>query len=157
MSLRKVRKDMTWWLGQHIGHSAHVIAPVLAAAAALALWLARCRHPNPHYLRAVTQPDAATGRKIVIQPARYICYECGRSWEARQRDPAWAPTHLVHKFSGYDEDRARRAVTRAAIEQEQRRFLAANRIERPEAASKAARSHGQRNRPVIDINSRKPA
>ncbi len=150
---------MSWWLGQ-LGHALYVIAPALAAAVALTSWLTRCRHPNPHYVRAVTRPDAATGREVVIQPARYECYECGRSWNATQRDPAWMPTRLTQKFSGYDQSKAVRAATRAAIEQEQRRFLAAHRIELPAAAApEPATPHSRPRRPghVVDINSRKPA
>ena len=104
----------TWQLG--------LLATVLLGAS-YAVWrLTCCRHPNPHYVRPVVRQDA-NGHRIEMEPARYICYECGRSWVARQRDAAWHPTSLRHAFSGYDESKAARAATRAGIEEEQRRFL----------------------------------
>jgi len=91
----------------------------------VAVWrLRRCRHPNPHYVKPILRDDPVAGSVDVVQPASYICYECGRTWIAAQRDPAWRPTALLRKFTGYDANKAGRAATRASIEAEQRRFLA---------------------------------
>jgi hypothetical protein len=148
---------MTWW-STHFLLEVYGIAGAAVAAAILIRWLGRCRHPNPHYIRAVTTASA-TGQDAV-QPARYLCYECGKSWPAAQRDPAWMPTHPVQKFYGYDERKAVRAATRAVVEQEQRRFLAAHRAV-PDSPARdlepARRRKRLRAANVIDLNSRKPA
>ena len=99
------------------------IAAVLTLLVSLIAWARRCRHPNPHYVRAAAEP------------AHYVCYECGRHWPAEQRDPAWKPTHLLQKFRGYDEIQAVRAAKYAALSEEHRRHLAAHRaIERRKTA-----------------------
>ena len=116
----------TWQLG--------LLATVLLGAS-YALWrLTRCRHPNPHYVRPVVRQNA-NGHTIEVEAARYICYECGRSWVARQRDAAWHPTSLRHTFSGYDESKA----ARAAVE-----------IHPPRTGTTRRRRHAN----VIDLNSR---
>jgi hypothetical protein len=139
------------------------IASALAIASAVVWRLTRCRHPNPHYVRPVSQLNELTGQSVVIEPARYVCYECGRSWPARQRDPAWTSSHLVRTFSGYDPNKAIAAATRAAIEEEQRRFLAVNRgvPRQRDAANTPFRPATRRKRlsttKVVDLKSRKPA
>ena len=92
---------MSWWLEEH---AIAVVAAGVVVVNGLAWWLGRCRHPNPHYVQAVSARDPLTGMQVTRQPARYTCYECGRSWVATQRDPAWTPTHVIQKFSGYDEE-----------------------------------------------------
>jgi hypothetical protein len=139
----------TWQLG--------LLATVLLGAS-YAIWrLTRCRHPNPHYVRAVVRQNA-NGQTIEMEPARYICYECGRTWLMRQRDAAWHATSLRHAFSGYDESKAARAATRARIEEEQRRFLAAHRALDERTAVKThpprARTMRRPHANVIDLNSR---
>jgi hypothetical protein len=115
----------------NVGHSVFGIAvgSVAVAVWAAALLLTRCRHPHPHYERAVQRRDPQTGESVVVRPARYECFECGRHWTAVQRDPAWAPSPVVQRFTGYDETQAKRAAMRAAIEEHQRRVLAAHRAE----------------------------
>ena len=142
----------TWELG--------LVTTVLLGVALAVSRLVRCHHPNPHYIRPVVREDA-TGNEAEVQPARYICYECGRTWIAVQRDAAWHPTHLRRMFSGFDEDKAVRAATRASIEEEQRRFLAVHRAfdEHASASAHPKRSHARRRQHanVVDLNSRRPA
>jgi hypothetical protein len=130
-----------------------------AALAGLIAWLRRCRHPNPHYIRPSLAEDPATGHQTVVEPARYECYECGKTWRATVRDAAWAPTRLVQKFSGFDQSRMTRAATRAAIEQEQRTFLAAKRAEplKAETPAPATRRNAPRATSVVRFNTRRPA
>jgi hypothetical protein len=123
----------------NVGHSVFGLAFGSAAVAvwAAAVLLTRCRHPHPHYERAVTRVEPQSGEDVVVQPARYECFECGKRWTAVPRDPAWAPSPVVQRFTGYDETQAKRAAMRAAIEEQQRRVLAAHRAEpsrRDEAA-----------------------
>lgn len=121
-------------------------------------WALRCRHQNPHYLRPVYQHDPATGNDVLVEPARYTCYDCGRTWRADLRDPAWAPVHVRQVFSGHDEQAAVRAATRTAIVDEQRKILAATRsipTRRLSAPYRPRRSRRAAN--VTDINSRRPA
>jgi hypothetical protein len=144
---------MSDWLGLLLRHMLWVTIS-LAGITVLIWWASRCRHPNPHYIHARTCADDLRAEGGV-QPAMYECYDCGKRWVARQRDPAWMPTRLVQKFQGYDESKATRSATRAAIEQEQRRFLAANRLgmssEPPVVGSQRRRKN------VVQIGSRKPA
>jgi hypothetical protein len=138
------------------------IASTLAIASVVVWRLTRCRHPNPHYVRPVSQQNDLTGQPVVTEPARYVCYECGKSWPARQRDPAWTPSHLVRKFNGYDPNKAVAAATRAAIEEEQRRFLAVNRVVlRLRNTANIPFTPARRKRlsttNVVDLKSRKPA
>ena len=148
---------MNWWFS-HLDAVSYAAGGLLASGV-LAWRFSRCKHPSPHYVHAVTRYDEATGADV-LQPATYLCYECGKSWPATQRDPAWAPTSTIQKFSGYDEKKAARAFTRAAVEDEQRRFLAAHRgAGDPPALSavpapRRRRVHGSN---VVDMNSRKPA
>jgi hypothetical protein len=129
----------------------YVVMGIAAAATGVlvAVWRkARCHHPHPHYVRGGEQA------------AQYVCYECGKRWPAAVRDPAWAPTGVVRKFTGYDEALATRAAQRAAIEDEQRRFLAAHRVHAAGAHGQtAAPRRGKHRRPsnVVPLNSRKPA
>jgi hypothetical protein len=139
---------------------AAAIAAVLIGIYAAFSWLARCRHPNPHYRRAVTQQNPVTGSHEVVEPASYICYDCGRTWPAEVRDPAWAPSGIRQTFAGYDEALAERAATRAAIVGEQRQLLAANRTgpTRGEPVGKKRARRGKwRAANVTDINTRRPA
>ncbi|HUL74129.1 MAG TPA: hypothetical protein VLT86_13565 [Vicinamibacterales bacterium] len=121
-----------------------------------------CRHPNPHYIRQGTQLNDVTG-EVVVRPAQYCCYECGKTWPAEQRDPAWSATGLVQKFEGYDEKKARRGAKRMASEERQRRALAARRVQPVEPAPTpiqfAAPSAPRRPQPteVVSLRSRKPA
>jgi hypothetical protein len=126
----------------------------LIGAGALVQWLARCRHPNPHYLRPIVQ--YGRGGAVVVQPASYICYECGKTWPAVSRDPAWSATPVVQKFVGYDEAKVVRAATRASIEEEQRRLLAVNRAAAP-SMPKVKGPRRKRSSNVVDLHSRRPA
>ena len=134
-----------------------------AVAAFIALtglfrWAIRCRHQSPHYLRPVYQHDPRTGTDVLIEPARYTCYDCGRTWRMTLRDPAWAPVHVKQVFSGHDEHAAARAATRTAIVNEQRKILAATRsipTRGLDAPYRSRRSRRAAN--VMDINSRRPA
>ena len=115
-------------------------------------WLSRCRHPNPHFHRAVT-PDG---------PATYTCYECGKTWRATQRDAAWAPTGIRQRFTGSDPALAERASTRAAIVSQQQRLLAATRTGPSRTAPVAISKKRARRKAwlapnVTDINTRRPA
>jgi hypothetical protein len=132
------------------------IAAILGAFS-MVLWRrARCGHPNPHYVRPTTAHDA-TGRTVTVEPARYICYECGQSWVARQRDPAWHPTAIIQRFSGYDPRKAAQAAVRAEAEHAQRRQIAGNRA-RPAAPAAGADQRRQKEPvSVVNIKSRKPA
>jgi hypothetical protein len=121
-----------------------------------------CHHPNPHYIRQETRRDEATG-EVVVRPAQYCCYECGRTWAAEQRDPAWNPSGLVQKFRGYDERKARRGAKRMAAEERQRRVLAAKRRQ-PAEPTPAPIQFGsptvaRRPQPteVVNLRARKPA
>jgi hypothetical protein len=130
--------------------------------AGLLRWWTRCRHPSPHYERPLRQRDPVTGVDGEIRPARYTCFDCGKSWRAEQRDPAWAPSRVKQAFRGHDETLASRAAMRAAIVDEQRRFLAANRTAPPARAADGASPRRGRVKPrrpsnVTDINSRRPA
>ena len=128
--------------------------------ASLLRWWTRCRHPSPHYERAVRQRDPVTGVEVEVHPARYTCYDCGKSWRAVLRDPAWAPSGVKQAFRGHDETIASRAAMRAAIVDEQRRFLAANRTtpaRTAAAAPRQARVKVRRPSNITDINSRRPA
>lgn len=123
-------------------------------------WWTRCRHSSPHYERPVRQRDSVTGCDVEVQPARYTCYDCGRSWRATLRDPAWAPTGVRQAFSGHDETLAWRSAMRAAIVDEQRRFLAANRTTPARSSAPSPRQvrvKVRRTPNVTDINSRRPA
>ena len=60
-------------------------------------WLSRCSHPNPHYRRQVLYRDPMTESDEVIEPASYVCYECGKTWSATVRDPAIRDVHLLRK------------------------------------------------------------
>ena len=65
------------------------------------IWLFKgCRHPNPHFVKQETRRDETTGDEVVVHAAHYCCYECGKSWLAKQRDPAWTPSAIVQKFHG---------------------------------------------------------
>jgi hypothetical protein len=150
---RGKRDSMADWFGPLLRHMFGITIG-LAGMTALIWWRTRCRHPNPHYIRAGTCQDDARAEPGG-QPAMYECYDCGKRWVVRQRDPAWRPTRLVQKFQGYDESKAKRAATRAAIEQEQRRFLAANRVGPSSAPAVIAPQRRRKN--VVDIDSRKPA
>ena len=153
---------MSWWWRQDPS-LVYWIASGLVGVSVLVRWLTRCRHPNPHYVRPVMQRDEVNGQTVLIEPARYVCYECAKTWLARQRDPAWTPSHVVTKFSGHDLSKAVRAATRAEIEEEQRRFLAVKRIvpdqgtATPTMFKRARRRNRLRAANVIDLNSRKPA
>lgn len=121
-------------------------------------WALRCRHQNPHYLRPVYQHDPTTGHDVLVEPARYTCYDCGRTWRIAQRDPAWAPVHVRQVFSGHDERAAARAATRTAIVDEQRKILAANRSIPTRGLGAPYRPRRRRHASnVTDINSRRPA
>jgi hypothetical protein len=95
--------------------------------AGYAMWRRRCRHPNPHYVPAATRHDPLTGR-VVTEPEHYLCFECGRTWFAAV-DPAWQPTGIVQRYTGFEQSRLSQSATRAAIEREQRQLLAARRAE----------------------------
>ena len=146
------------------------LLPVIAIGAGVIavclviVWLARCRHPNPHFQRPVLLRDPVTGSDEVVEPASYTCYECGKSWPAVMRDAAWAPTGIRQSYRGYDAALAERASTRAAIVSEQRQLLAANRTgpTRAPAAVAAPKRRGRRKAwaaaaNVTDINTRRPA
>ena len=75
---------------------------VFIALIGMLAWLCRCGHPNPHYRREVLCRDPMTGSDEVVEPAVYMCYDCGKTWRATVRDPAWAPTGIKQRFSGYD-------------------------------------------------------
>jgi hypothetical protein len=117
-----------------------------AAAVALVWWLGRCRHPNPHYVRPQRSDE----------PGRYCCYECGRSWQVETRDPAWHPTRLVQKFSGFDQTKAAAARSRAAAEASRHQRIALQRGDPARPASQLRR-RPSRHAEVVDLNSRKPA
>ncbi len=127
------------------------------------IWLfSGCKHPNPHYVRQETAQDDATGDEIVVHPAHYCCYECGKTWLAEQRDPAWTASAVVQKFDGYDERKAVRAAKRIAVEERQRRVLADRRVRPIEVAAPiqfktGATSRRRRATDVVAIGSRKPA
>jgi hypothetical protein len=138
------------------------VTSVLAAFGAL-IWLySGCRHPSPHYVRAETRKDDATGDEMIVRPAQYVCYECGKTWLAQQRDPAWTPSVTVRKFSGYDERKAVRGAKRMAQEERQRRSLAGRRIRPvvPAAAPiqfKPEATPARRPTEVVNLSTRKPA
>ena len=132
----------------------------LTLSDAAARRLRPCSHPHPHYLRPEPARTEADGTILPAQPARYRCFECGRTWDVTQRDPAWAPTGIVQKFTGHDPTKATSAILRATIEAEQRRFLAVNRTTIPRPAVTAPpRSAAPRRRRlpsnVVHINSRR--
>jgi hypothetical protein len=139
--------------------SIYWVTGALAGVSAL-IWLFKgCRHPNPHFVKQETRRDEATGEEVV-HPAHYCCYECGKTWLARQRDPAWTASPLVQKYHGYDERKAVRAAKRSVLEERQRRFLAVRRIGGP--APKPPIQFDPtpaRRRPteVVDLSTRKPA
>ena len=62
-------------------------------------WLSRCGHPNPHYRREVVYRDPMTESDEVIEPASYICYECGRTWRATVGAPPPARLPSVREKS----------------------------------------------------------
>jgi hypothetical protein len=62
-------------------------------------------------------------------------------WHDRA-DTAWKPTGYLYRFTGHDETKAGRAITRAAIEQQQRRLL--------------ARKRGEPNPPKVRLKARAP-
>jgi len=138
------------------------VTGVLAAFGAL-IWLySGCRHPSPHYVRAETRKDNVTGQDVIVRPAQYVCYECGKTWLAQQRDPAWTPTVTVRKFSGYDERKAVRGAKRMAQEERQRRSLAVRRVRpvEPTAAPiqfKPDVAPVRRPTEVVNLSTRKPA
>jgi len=141
--------------------AAAIVVAMIAVFGTLS-WLCRCRHPHPHYKRASTLRDSLTGSDEIVEPASYICYECGKTWLAEVRDPAWAPSGVRQSFHGYDASLAERATTRAAIVSEQRKLLAANRTgpTRTTPAAAARRRARRKAWPaasVTDINSRRPA
>jgi hypothetical protein len=150
---------MVPWIGLQSAGVLLSVVGVLAGASAVIGWLTRCQHPNPHYLRPIVQPDDATRHLTILQPARYHCYECGKTWAAVSHDPAWTPTPLVQKFSGLDEGKALRAATRAAIGHEHPRLLAANRAGVTVAQELAVSRPRRRRRPLnlVDLNSRRRA
>lgn len=133
----------------------------LAILSVLVRWFTRCRHPNPHYVRAVTEQNHATGELTIVHPPQYHCYECGRTWAAAPHDPAWTASPVVQKFVGYDETKAVNAATRAAIEEEQRRSLAASRgtVHARPAGVTSGSARRSRKHPtnVVDLKSRRPA
>lgn len=88
----------------------------LIAFCGVVAWLTRCGHPNPHYRRPVLYRDPMTESDEVIEPASYVCYECGKTWLATVRDPAWAPTGIRSRFRGYDPAAAARTAKRLEIE-----------------------------------------
>jgi hypothetical protein len=132
------------------------IVPGCIALFGVFAWLARCRHPNPHYQREVVCRDPMTESDEVIEPATYICYECGKTWRVTVRDPAWAPTGIRQRFSGYDPALAARAAKRVEVQRLVDELL----VKAPPAAGTA-----KRRRPlkasaepnVTDINTRRPA
>lgn len=140
--------------------AAAIVVAVIAVLGAL-FGLGRCRHPQPHLKRAVTHRDPLTGSDEIVEPASYICYECGKTWLAETRDPAWAPSGVRQSFRGYDPALAQRAATRAAIVNEQRKLLAANRARptrtAPVAAKRRSRGKAWPAANVTDINSKRPA
>lgn len=139
------------------------VTGALAAFGALIWLFGGCRHPNPHYIRPEVRRDDVTGEEVVVQPAQYCCYECGKTWLATQRDPAWTATATVQKFSGYDEKKAVRGVARMAREERQRRFLASRRtpvsepVRSPIAFKPEAQQKRQRPTEVVNLSTRKPA
>lgn len=148
---------MTWNIGL-----VSLVAKALAVSDAAARRLKFCRHPHPQYLKAEVARTESDGTVVAGSPAHYRCNDCGRSWAVIQRDPAWAPTGIVQKFSGHDPTKATSAIMRATIEAEQRRFLAANRTTIPKPALPAPSSAARRRRRlpsnVVEIGSRrKPA
>jgi len=143
-----------------IGTASEVIWAIacVIAAASLIRWLTRCKHPNPHYIRPATAVPSSGAIKVPWA-SRYECYECGRTWTAKS-DPAWAPTPLVQKFVGFDEQKIHQAVIRAAVEEEQRRLRAVRRVVGPtQPATAKPASHRRQNQPsnIIDLYSRRPA
>jgi hypothetical protein len=133
------------------------LAAFVAASLVAARRLSRCEHPSPHFVRAGNRIDAATGANEPASSAHYICYECGRSWPAETHDPAWHPSGVIQKFSGYDQRMAARAATRAAIEADQRRALAGKRSDRLDLPGPKVRRARRRVSNVVNIGSRKPA
>jgi len=138
---------------------------VAGVVAGVSVWIWRrggCRHPNPHYIRQETRRNEQ-GEDIVVQPAQYCCYECGKTWPATQRDPAWSPTAIVQKFRGYDERKALKGAKRMVVEERRRRVLAARRVQPAEPiAAPIQFKTGQtlrRAQPseVVSLSSRKPA
>lgn len=141
--------------------SIYWVAGALGGFSAL-IWLFRgCRHPNPHFVKQETRRDETTGEEVVVHPAHYCCYECGKTWLAKQRDPAWAASAIVQKYHGYDERKAVRAAKRSALEERQRRFLAVRRIRIPAPPKPLIQFDpaAPRRRPteVVDLSTRKPA
>ncbi len=133
------------------------------AGVGILMWLTSgCRHSNPHYVRPETRRDE-TGKEVVVHPAQYCCYECGKTWIAEQRDPAWSASAVSQRFEGYDERKAVRAAKRIAVEERQRRMLADRRVRSAEAAASPIQFRSgmtaRRRRPteVVEITSRKPA
>lgn len=60
-------------------------------------------------------------------------------WRNRT-DSAWKPTGYAYRFDGHDEAKAVQAATRAAVEAENRRLLAAQRCQPAKAAQKPKRA-----------------
>jgi hypothetical protein len=122
----------------------------------VAVWLNRCGHPNPHYRREVLYRDPMTESDEVIEPACYVCYECGKTWRATVRDPAWAATGIRLKFRGYDAELAARAAKRLELDRLVNGLLV-------EATSPATASKRRRPRKAwgdaheADVNTRRPA
>jgi hypothetical protein len=132
------------------------VAAVVVVSAVLR-WAMRCRHVNPHYVKPVCRRDPVTGADVVAEQARYACYDCGASWPATVRDPAWAPVPVKQVFSGRDEEAAARAAVRSAIVDEQRKILAGTRTI-PSRAPAPARRRGNRHRTnVTEIHKWRPA
>jgi transposase-like protein len=132
---------------------------VFVVAYRVSQWITRCRHTNPHYVRPIHRRDPS-GMLVEIEPARYTCFDCGKTWRAELRDPAWAATGVKQIFEGHDEGAAARAATRAVIVEAQRTFLAANRAAPTRSTAAPGRhARARRRRPanVTDIHSRRPA
>ena len=103
-----------WWLG-----SATAIASVVAVG------MNRCRHPYPA-LQPAMRDDGGE-----LQPARWYCHDCGRSWAAifeRETTP-------VLRYSGFEQEKAIEAARRADELDARRRALAVDRAGLPNLRS----------------------
>ena len=95
-----------WWLG-----------PATGVAAVLAVGLNRCRHPYPALQPAMRDDQGE------LQPARWYCHDCGRSWEAvfeRETKP-------VLRYGGFEQHKLLEAARRADELDARRRALAIDR------------------------------
>ena len=103
-----------WWLG-----------PATGVAAVVAVGLNRCRHPYPA-LQPAMRDDGGD-----LQPARWLCHDCGRSWPAVfERE-----TRPVLRYGGFEQHKAIEAARRADELDARRRALAVDRAGLPSLRS----------------------